>query len=66
MPRGALGAGGRATQNPLGLNIDMASVMQVRQWKWTRMPMRYGEHAFAAQGGMAVAAVAQGHEAIDG
>jgi len=51
-----------ATQDLLALNIDLASVMQAGRWKSTRMPMRYGEAASAARGGMARAAVAQGRD----
>jgi integrase len=49
-----------ATQDLLALNIDLASVMQAGRWKSHRMPMRYGEHVLAGQGGMARAAQAQG------
>jgi hypothetical protein len=49
-----------ATQDLLALNIDPASVMQAGRWKSNRMPMRYGEHIFAARGGMARAAEIQG------
>jgi len=49
-----------ATQDLLALNIDLASVMQAGRWKSHRMPMRYGEHVLAGQGGMARAASAQG------
>lgn len=51
-----------ATQDLLALNIDLASVMQAGRWKSTRMPMRYGEHITAAQGGMARAAIEQGRD----
>ena len=51
-----------ATQDPLALNIDLASVMQVGRWKSTHMPMRYGEHILAAKGGIARAANAQGRD----
>ncbi len=51
-----------ATQDLLALNIDLASVMQAGRWKSTRMPMRYGEEALAARGGMARAAEAQGRD----
>lgn len=51
-----------ATQDLLALNIDLASVMQAGRWKTNRMPMRYGEHALAARGGMARAAGAQGRD----
>jgi integrase len=51
-----------ATQDLLALNIDLASVMQAGRWKTNRMPMRYGEHALAAHGGMARAAEAQGRD----
>jgi hypothetical protein len=37
-----------ATQGPLALNIDLASVMQAGRWKSNRMPMRYGEHVLAS------------------
>jgi integrase/recombinase XerD len=49
-----------ATQDLLALNIDLASVMQAGRSKSARMPMRYGEHIFAARGGMARAAEIQG------
>ncbi len=51
-----------ATQDLLALNIDLASVMQAGRWKSTRMPMRYGEEALAARGGMARPAEAQGRD----
>jgi len=51
-----------ATQDLLALNIDLASVMQAGRWKSHRMPMRYGEHVLAGQGGMARAARAQGRD----
>jgi integrase len=51
-----------ATQDLLALNIDLASVMQAGRWKSHRMPMRYGEHVLAGQGGMARAAQAQGRD----
>jgi len=51
-----------AAQDLLALNIDLASVMQAGRWKSTRMPMRYGEEALAARGGMARAAEAQGRD----
>jgi integrase len=51
-----------ATQDLFALNIDLASVMQAGRWKSTHMPMRYGERALAARGGMARAAAAQGRE----
>lgn len=51
-----------ATQDMLVLNIDLASVMQAGRWKSHRMPMRYGEHVLAGQGGMARAAKAQGRD----
>jgi hypothetical protein len=40
--------------------ISEGAVMQAGRWKSNRMPMRYGEHALAARGGMARAAKAQG------
>src|SRR5450631_3740257 len=52
-----------ATQDLLALNIDLASVTHAGRWKSNRMPMRYGEHVLAAQGGMARAAQVQGREA---
>ena len=51
-----------ATQDLLALNVDLASVMREGRWKTVRMPMRYGEHVMAAQGGMARAARQQGRE----
>ncbi len=51
-----------AAQDLLALNIDLASVMQAGRWKSTRMPMRYGEEALAARGGMSRAAEAQGRD----
>jgi hypothetical protein len=51
-----------ATQDLLALNIDLASVMQAERWKTNRKPMRYGEHALAARGGMTRAATTQGRD----
>jgi hypothetical protein len=51
-----------ATQDPLSLNIDLASIMQSGRWKSSRMPMRYGEEVLAARGGMARAAREQGRD----
>lgn len=51
-----------ATQDLLALNVDLASVMREGRWKTVRMPMRYGEHVMAAQGGMARAARQHGRE----
>ena len=51
-----------ATKDLLGLNIDLASVMQAGRWKTTAMPMRYGEQVLAARGGMARAAAVQGRD----
>ena len=48
-----------AAQDLLGLNIDLASVMQTGRWKSVHMPMRYGEHILASRGAMARAATAQ-------
>jgi hypothetical protein len=31
-----------AVQDPLVLNIVLASIMQARRWKSARMPLRYG------------------------
>jgi hypothetical protein len=44
------------------LTFDRSSVMQAGRSKSTRMPMRYGEKALAARGGMARAAEAQGRD----
>ena len=51
-----------ATQDLLGANIDLASVMQAERWKTNRIPMRYGEHVLGARGGMTRAAEAQGRD----
>ena len=49
-----------ATQDLLALNIHLASVMQAGPWKSIVMPIRYGEEALAARGGMARAATGKG------
>jgi hypothetical protein len=40
------------------------AVMRAGRWKLTRMPMRYGEEAPEARGGMARAAEAQGRDDV--
>lgn len=55
-PRLKSALGGEAAQELLALNIDLASVMQAGRWRYTRMPMRYGEKILASRGAMARAA----------